>query len=551
MNFKKVRDKNNNKQKKMEEDKLHSEETTKILLKYKNEPPTNTEQTRTTPFIQTYHEIKVSKDLEFVGNEGSYQYYIFYIFGLTFLIMGFLDAIITYTYYTPKFHCITDSGSTFKCTQKEACESGKFNFVKSRQSLITEFELFCGDDKLLVTFTQTYIFTLSAIITFVIMVVSDKIGRKRGFFIMIGFVLVGCVVAIFGDGVWSITTGILLVWTSTDIFYSMSLIYFNEITSDYLRSKVSIFFIIAAIGSISINGILLFIPDFKDFYIFCFLCSVFFSIFYFKFLPSPFYIFSTGNFKKYHDTLLDIGEKNGKDRETLKQELKERYKLDTILKKDISQVEILKVDEKKETLFQKTTSTFFIIFSKEYSLKIFLCIIFYCNNYINECINLIAPQKLGVENIYLIKTLLSTSDLLGFLIIIPISHTVKRRSLNITCNIIYLVGAILLLLNEYNKHNYSYRIYATTMSCCLKMANSACFSLAFNYISELFPSKIRGLATGLIVCFGRLSNSFATTIDHLSTIYDIHPLILTAIPSIFALPACYFLPETLNKNLIN
>ena len=535
------------------EERVEDDPNTNIYLKYKNAPPHWLEHTqKTIQFMSNYSKIKVSKDIEYIGNEGNYQYYIFYIFALTFLIMGFLSTIITYTYYSPEFFCIADNGSNYKCTQKEACELGKFDIVKSRTSLITEFDMYCGTDKILVTITQTYIFTLAAIITFIIAIISDKIGRRNCFFIMIGFLLVGGVISIFGNSIWSISTGVLLTWTSTDIFYSMALIYFNEITSDYLRSKVSIFFIIAAVGAISINFILLFIPDFKNYYLFCFICCFLFSFLFFRFVPSPFFVFSTGNFKNYHDSLLEIGTRNGKDSEELKQEFRTRYQLSNIIEeKNMSEVEILKVDVKKENLYQRTQNTFGLIFSRQYSFTIFLCLIFYCNNYITESIGLIAPQKLGIENIYIIRTLLSIADLLGYLIVIPISHTIKRRYLNIGCNIIFLSISILLMINEFNKKNDSYKVLATTLSCVFKMANSAMFSLSFNYISELFPTKIRGLTTGLIVCAGRLSNSFASTIDHFSTIYDIHPLILTALPTLFSIPASYFLPETAEKNLIN
>ena len=65
------------------------------------------------------------------------------------------------------------------------------------------------------------------------------------------------------------------------------------------------------------------------------------------------------------------------------------------------------------------------------------------------------------------RTLLSIASLLDYLIIIPISHSIKRRYLNIGCNIIYLIISILLLINEFiNKNqNNSYKVFVTFFSC--------------------------------------------------------------------------------------
>ena len=526
-------------------------ETSNIYLKYKNEfgdwLPKNQE---TDNFKQKYSKIKVSENLELVGNQGRYQYYVIVILAFSFLIMGFLNTILAYSYYVPEFHCIKNNIS-YKCSQKEACELNNFTILKTRTSIVTDFEMYCGKKKLYITTSQSCIFIFAALITFLVAMISDKIGRKRCFYIMITCAILGGIFAIFSNSLFFIITGVLLIWTSTDIFYSIALIYSNEIMSDYLRSKVSSFFIIAAIGSISINFILMLIPTYKGFYIFCFIFILLISLFFTKFIYSPFYIFSTGNLKKYYEVLMEISDRNLKDKEITSSQLKENLGFDQIISKPISSVEKLIIDKKKIGLLKKIIKTLKIIFGPKHLKKILLCLIYYSNNYINQCVGIIMPQKLGLDNIYIMGTLLCISDLLGYLIILPFSHKIQRRYLNAGCNIAYIIGGLLLLLNEANKGNFTYKYIATILSCILRMVNSACFSLAFNYISELFPTKIRGLATGLIVCTGRLSNCLASTFEHLSTIYDIHPLILTAIPSLFALPACLNLPETAKTNLIN
>ena len=72
-----------------------------------------------------------------------------------------------------------------------------------------------------------------------------------------------------------------------------------------------------------------------------------------------------------------------------------------------------------------------------------------------------------------------------------------------------------------------------------------------NYIAELFPSSIRGLASGLIVCISRMSNCLAPVIENISDATGIYPLAISAIPAVFGLIATCALPETFAQNLKN
>lgn len=72
-----------------------------------------------------------------------------------------------------------------------------------------------------------------------------------------------------------------------------------------------------------------------------------------------------------------------------------------------------------------------------------------------------------------------------------------------------------------------------------------------NYIAELFPSSVRGLASGLIVCIARMSNCLAPVIESISDNTGIHPLAISAIPSILGVIGTCALPETFAQNLKN
>lgn len=148
-------------------------------------------------------------------------------------------------------------------------------------------------------------------------------------------------------------------------------------------------------------------------------------------------------------------------------------------------------------------------------------------------------------------TVIALGDLIGNIIIIPFSHTIRRKVLFYGGYIIILALGIILVVNDYNKDGKYFSHIAVTLSFLIKIVNAAQFSLMFNYVAEIFPSSIRGLASGLIVCISRMSNCLAPVIENISDKTGIHPLAISAIPAIWGLLATCILPETFAQNLKN
>ena len=113
-------------------------------------------------------------------------------------------------------------------------------------------------------------------------------------------------------------------------------------------------------------------------------------------------------------------------------------------------------------------------------------------------------------------TVLSISDLLGYVVILPFTHIVRRKVLFYGGYFIILALGFLLFINDQDKQGKYFSHIAVTLSALIKLVNGAQFSLMLNYIAELFPSSIRGLASGLIVCIARLSNCLAPLIENIS-----------------------------------
>lgn len=123
--------------------------------------------------------------------------------------------------------------------------------------------MYCGKKMAIVATSQSYIFFMAAILTFIVSLVSDKIGRKPILNLIWVFGISGCLFGILGDGAFTISNGVLLIWTATDIVFSVGVIYINEISSNYMRSKTPLFFLFNSFGGIIINFVLYYYEDYR------------------------------------------------------------------------------------------------------------------------------------------------------------------------------------------------------------------------------------------------------------------------------------------------
>ncbi len=112
-----------------------------------------------------------------------------------------MNYIVPYTYYIPTFYCKNSDGVEYKCTQSAACSSGKDNFrvEQNRISLITEHNLYCGEERNSVRTSQMYIFFFAAVLTLVTAILSDIYGRKKMFTFIFMVFLGGSIISYFNS----------------------------------------------------------------------------------------------------------------------------------------------------------------------------------------------------------------------------------------------------------------------------------------------------------------------------------------------------------------
>ena len=104
---------------------------------------------------------------------------------------------------------------------------------------------------------------MAAVLTFIVSLISDKIGRKPILNLIWIFGISGCLFGIMGNGAFTISNGVLLIWTATDIVFSVGVIYINEIASNFMWSKTPLFFLFNSFGGIIINFVLYYYEDYR------------------------------------------------------------------------------------------------------------------------------------------------------------------------------------------------------------------------------------------------------------------------------------------------
>ena len=71
------------------------------------------------------------------------------------------------------------------------------------------------------------------------------------------------------------------------------------------------------------------------------------------------------------------------------------------------------------------------------------------------------------------------------------------------------VAVYLYVLSKYND-GFSFKLSELLLGCLLKFVNCVVCGILFVYVCESFESKIKGVATGVSLFFGRSSSALAS-----------------------------------------
>ncbi len=112
-----------------------------------------------------------------------------------------------------------------------------------------------------------------------------------------------------------------------------------------------------------------------------------------------------------------------------------------------------------------------------------------------------------------------------------------------TCSAIVLTTSLLDIREQM-------KVLELILSFILRTLIGVCFGMIYTYMGELFPTRIRATATGLMVLFGRFGASLTSFITSYENSKGIHPSSFLLFLDLLAFVPFSMLPET-NKMVIS
>ena len=85
----------------------------------------------------------------------------------------------------------------------------------------------------------------------------------------------------------------------------------------------------------------------------------------------------------------------------------------------------------------------------------------------------------------------------------------------------------------------------------IKLAICFQYGTIFSYVSELFPTHLRGFALGFTVAIGRFMSSLSSYMIFITDSLGMHPFATALLAGVVSLPFSIILEETAHKKLSN
>ena len=490
--------------------------------------------------------LKVTNLLKKSGDQGWYQKKILCLFALLIYLVSFQSYYQPFIFHKSSYLCYTKKGTLYSCDANTACNNPySFELDITRKSLVDKYNLIC-DREYIISVIQTSVYFISAVFCSIFSILSDFYSRKK--ILVLGgifFVLSNCF--LFWDNLVMVMIGLVIQTLGYNLVISILYVYYNEVMSNKLRNRTSgLIFTCWVFGSYSLAFITLFILDFWDLFlistIVSFLCL--WILTYFK--ETPFLLFSKQEYVKLYYNLIEISKENNinnkKIQESIKKNLKKQMFLDPNI--NLNNLNLKEVDYKKKKSTKKFTG---------YYNKIFMItLLTVCVRFLNGMFD-ISAQFLGTDSLFINISIPNIGEILGLILMSKISFKTKRKNFfQIYLIIIYILCGILLSLTIFNIRNYtSVKYFELFISFLLKFNLAMSCGIIFTYISEIFPTKIRGFAFGFSLLIARIAISTCSFFLLFANRNNIHPLVFCLIFAVFAQISLFFLPETYKSDISN
>lgn len=400
---------------------------------------------------------------------------------------------------------------------------------------------------------------MSTLICLCLLVFADVIGRKKLMKIASVLVLTGITTAAIMPEFQQRMFGLGLVSGGEGAFSALFTIYINENTTRQTKlrsSLVSISFLAYALGCIALNGIayLTMNPHYLMLFTAGFLCCSVLPAFW-TYYETPYFLYKKGRVSELFTTLMAIYRynqgKHGVD-ETLMIGVENKLLEDLGFSSHITHKAFFKTStivlEKKTEDYQSNNAVLQLCTNKRNLVHMLGLILIggfqYCLFY-GMSINI---DSLGLKDIKLNGMLLGVTQAIGYIAVIPFTHRMKRRWWSLTFQGVLLLGALVLLMLS-KQEQTSQILFTQSLVSTLLMASvmSALFPLFFIYITEAFPTEVRGTANALVLFSAKLIGSASPLLLQLSQDLGVHVLVGCALIGTLSFPLTFCMKETLGS----
>ena len=158
----------------------------------------------------------------------------------------------------------------------------------------------------------------------------------------------------------------------------------------------------------------------------------------------------------------------------------------------------------------------------------------------------ISIDKLGFEDLRVNGILVGVTQSFGYISVAPFTHRMKRKKWTLLFQTMILGITIgLAVLSKEPQTELVKQLQAILAALLMPTVISAMFPLFYIYITEVFPSEVRGTANACVLFLARLVGSFAPFFEALSEHFNMHILVGCSLLVFVSLPLGLGMKETL------
>ena len=505
--------------------------------------------------LKTNHFVDSADLLDVAGNNQFYQKLLFAYFLIAQFFMMIIFTSIPFIFYAPSFLCFNSDGTTYYCSEAQACASKKFTIESARVSFITQFELYC-EKAYLQTLAKNIIFLVAAGGCFTITMLSDFIGRKPLFLISSLLIVVGCISGL-QNNFWLAVAGTTMTFLAQDVFFTFSYLYINEVVgADYRSRFIPAIQLSGAIGTIAASVITLWTNSYWHIFVLNLIVNGALFIMIFYLVETPFILNKQSDKEPLFNALCHINKINNRNDKYQKKENTQTMHSMIWTREEAMLVDTrdIKGNSDSVTMKEKSPSDFKkALYDRKNIMKLVKVCVLFLNIFVVVGLPLVAAQLIGNGNVQLNMALFSIAQMVGFIYSFKRAHLMKRKGLMVKFALLTIIIPLLLIvLNTLTFLSLNVRMYIDlALSVFLGGFAGTTNSMISTYASELFPTAIRGLGIGTGLFVGRSSFIVSNYLAKIAIYFNVNPICFCFIHGILAFICAKSLHETLNKKIKN